>query len=89
MPFSINEAATMFMRRADQLIEQADGVRLGVQVVRMQNARIMQLEAVLKANNIPVPPMPQPQDQPDSAGGPVGRDNVKEFPSGPGKGDPS
>lgn len=84
MPLSIQEAATMFERRADQLLEQADGIRLGVQVVRMQNGRINQLEQALQQAGIAIPPMPQPQGQAQAAGGPVGPDNIKGFPNGEG-----
>jgi len=81
MPLSINEATTLFERRADSLLETADGIRLGLQVVRVQNVRIAQLEQALAAANIPIPQMPQPQRPPQMpVGGPVGPDNVKDFP---------
>ena len=40
----LNEAKRVFLRRAEDVLEQAEGVRLGVQVVQMQEQRIAQLE---------------------------------------------
>jgi hypothetical protein len=68
MALTANEAMVVFGRKAETIMEIADGVRMGVQLVQGLNQRCAQLEQYIQQNGLAVPPplgepMPAPANQ--------------------------
>lgn len=58
MPLSPNEAMVVFGRKAEVVMEVADGVRMGVQLCQALNQRCGQLEQFIQQNGLQVPAPP-------------------------------
>lgn len=56
MPLSAEEAFVVFNRKVENILEQADALRMGAQLCAAFRQRIGQLEQILTENKIPVPP---------------------------------
>jgi len=82
MPLNANEAMSMFARKVETILEIADGLRLGLQLLQGQNQRIAQLEQFIQANKLQVPPPPgQPGMSPPEGAAIPG--NVTPLPTPP------